>query len=265
MAGRSISAAAVLIAATVACTPEDLSDERDFDDVAVVGLAPGPEDNREAIVQVYAARSYEPLPRLVSVHTWLAYRKEGQEKYTVYEAHRFRPQLSGRAVRTCQKYYPDRRWHGADPTVLFELRGESAEQAIEGIEEAVETYRDIYRLWPGPNSNTLIAELARSVDELQVDLPPTAIGKDFLPGWRVIAPAPSGTGWQVSLLGMLGALVALEEGIEVNLLGAVFGLDLNPPAFKLPIVGRLGSPQGRRPDPSEVERLRHIPRETRCH
>jgi Protein of unknown function (DUF3750) len=265
MAGRGIHAAACLIAVTVACSPEDLSGERDFDDVAVVGLAPGPEDNRESIVQVYAARSYEPLPRLVSVHTWIAYRQAGEEKYTIYEAHRFRPRLSGRAVRTCQKYYPDRRWHGADPILLFELRGESAEQAIEGIEEAVERYRDIYRLWPGPNSNTLVAELARSVDELRVDLPPTAIGKDFLPGWRVLAPAPSGTGWQVSLLGMLGILVALEEGIEVNLLGAVFGLDLNPPAFKLPIVGRLGLPQGRRPDPADIERLRHIPRETRCH
>jgi hypothetical protein len=265
MAGRTIGAAAFLVAATVACSPEDLSDERNFDDVAVVGLAPGPEDNREAIVQVYAARSYEPLPRLVAVHTWIAYRQAGDEKYTVYEAHRFRPRLSGSAVRTCQKYYPDRKWHGAAPTLLFEVRGEAAAQAIVGIEATVATYRDAYRLWPGPNSNTLIAALARSVDELKVDLPPTAIGKDFLPGWRVLAPAPSGTGWQVSLLGMLGVLVAIEEGIEVNLFAAVFGLDLNPPAFKLPIVGRLGFAQGRHADPSAAERLRHIPPETRCH
>ena len=126
-------------------------------------------------------------------------------------------------------------------------------------------YRDGYRLWPGPNSNTLVAELVRAVDELQVDLPPTAIGKDFLPNWRIVAPAPSGTGWQVSLGGALGVLVALEEGIEINLLGAVFGVDLNPPAFKLPIVGRLGFPQGKRADPSDIERLRHLPVETRCH
>ena len=265
MAGRRIGAAAFLIAATVACSPEDLSGERDFDDVAVVGLAPGPEDNRESIVQVYAARSYEPLSRLVSVHTWIAYRQEGQSKYTLYEAHRFTPYVTGKALRTCQKYYPDRKWHGAEPTLLFELRGDKAEQAIEGIENAVSMYRDGYRLWPGPNSNTLVAELVRSVDELQVDLPPTAIGKDFLPNWRIVAPAPSGTGWQVSLGGALGVLVALEEGIEINLLGAVFGVDLNPPAFKLPIFGRLGFPQGKRADPSEVERLRYIPAETRCH
>jgi Protein of unknown function (DUF3750) len=256
---------AALLLTVVGCSPEDLSGERDFHDVAVAGLAPGPEDNGEAIVQVYAARSYEPLPRLVAVHTWLAYRRKGEAKYTVHEAHRFRPHLSGRAVRTCQKYHPDRRWHGAEPTLLFELRGEAAAQAIEDIEAAVSTYRDGYRLWPGPNSNTLVAELVRSADALHVDLPPTAIGKDFLPGWRVVARAPSGTGWQVSLAGALGLLVALEEGIELNLLGAVFGLDLNPPAFKLPIVGRLGFPQGKRADPAAAERLRDIPPETRCH
>jgi Protein of unknown function (DUF3750) len=265
MANRMIGTAAFLLAATVACSPDDLAGERDFHDVAVVGLAPGPEDNQESIVQVYAARSYEPLPRLVSVHTWIAYRREGEAQYTLYEAHRFRPQLSGRAVRTCRKDYPDRKWHGAEPTLLFELRGEPADRAIEGIENAVAVYRDSYRLWPGPNSNTLVSELARSVDELQVDLPPTAIGKDFLPGWRVVARAPSGTGWQVSLGGVLGVLVALEEGIEVNFLGAVFGLDLNPPAFKLPIVGRLGFAQERRADPADVVRLRHLPAETRCH
>ena len=90
-------------------------------------------------MQVYAARSYEPLSRLVSVHTWIAYRQEGQSKYTLYEAHRFTPYVTGKALRTCQKYYPDRKWHGAEPTLLFELRGDKAEQAIAGIENAVST------------------------------------------------------------------------------------------------------------------------------
>jgi hypothetical protein len=65
--------------------------------------------------------------------------------------------------------------------------------------------------------------------------------------------------------GALGVLVALEEGIEVNLFGAVFGVDLNPPAFKLPIVGRLGFAQGKRADRSDAEALGNIPPETRCH
>jgi hypothetical protein len=200
----------------------------------------------------------------MAVHTWLAFRREGEPKYTVYEAHRFGPYVSGRAVRSCQKYYPDRKWHGAEPTLLFEVKGPPADRAISGIADAVRTYDDRYRLWPGPNSNTLVAELARQVDELRVDLPPTAIGKDYAPG-RFLAPAPSGTGWQVSLWGVLGVLVAFEEGIEVNVLGAVFGFDLNPPALKLPMVGRLGFAQGRRADRSDVARLRRIPAEIRCH
>ena len=244
----------------IACSPD-----RRFDDVAVVGLAPGPEDNQESIVQLYAARSYEWYSRIVSVHSWLALRKAGDSKYTVYEAHRFPPYLSGRAVRTCQKYYPDRKWHGAEPTLLAEVKGGPADQAIIEIQEAVRRYPDGYRLWPGPNSNTFIAELARATPELRVDLPPTAIGKDYLVGRRIFGPAPSGTGWQISIFGLVGLLVAREEGIEINVLGAVFGIDLNPPALKLPIVGRLGFPEGRRADPANLGKYREIPPERRCH
>jgi hypothetical protein len=35
-------------------------------------------------------------------------------------------------------------------------------------------------------------------------------------------------------------MLALEEGLEVNLLGLTFGLDINPPALKLPGIGRIG-------------------------
>jgi Protein of unknown function (DUF3750) len=250
---------------TAACLPDGAAGPREFDDVAVAGLAPGPESNLEPIVQVYAARSYEWLSRAVSVHTWLAFRRRGEDKYTVYEAHRFRPHLTGQAVRVCRKFYPDRRWHGAEPTLLLEIRGPSAERAIAKILHAVSAFPDSYKLYPGPNSNTFIAELARQADELQVDLPPTAIGKDYLVGGRIFAPAPSGTGWQVSLSGLLGLLIAREEGIEINMLGAVFGLDFSPPALKLPIVGRVGFAQGRHADGADTERLRQILPEKRCH
>jgi hypothetical protein len=241
------------------------SPERQFDDVAVVGLAPGPDDNRESIVQLYAARSYEPLSRMVSVHSWLALRAAGETSYTVYEAHRFPPYLSGRSVRTCRKERPDRRWHGAEPILLSEVRGAPADRAIREIRAAVGRYPDRYRLWPGPNSNSFIAELARAAPELRVDLPPTAIGKDYLVGRRLFARAPSGTGWQVSILGLFGLLLAREEGIEINLLGAVFGVDFDPPGFKLPIIGRLGFPQGRRADPADLGKFRDLPPEKRCH
>ena len=68
------------------------------------------------------------------------------------------------------------------------------------------------------------------------------MGKDFLPGGSVFAAAPSGTGYQASLLGIAGVLAALDEGIELNLLGLNFGLDFKSPAVKLPGIGRLGMP-----------------------
>ena len=52
-----------------------------------------------------------------------------------------------------------------------------------------------------------------------------AVGKDFLPGGRVVAPAPSGSGFQVSLYGLIGILFAAREGLEVNLLGLSLGVD----------------------------------------
>jgi hypothetical protein len=82
----AIAAVAFLALGMVGASPER---PRAFDDVAVVGLAPGPDSNRESIVQLDAARSYEWYARLVSVHTWLAFRRAGEQKYTVYEAHGF--------------------------------------------------------------------------------------------------------------------------------------------------------------------------------
>jgi hypothetical protein len=38
-------------------------------------------------------------------------------------------------------------------------------------------------------------------------------------------------------------LAGVEEGVELNLLGLTFGVDLNRPALKLPVVERLGLTQ----------------------
>ena len=97
-----------------------------------------------------------------------------------------------------------------------------------------------YRAWPGPNSNTFTAFVAREVPELGLDLPSNAIGKDFLPGGALFATAPSGSGFQVSLCGLAGVLLAVDEGLELNILGLNIGIDAAVPALKLPAIGRLG-------------------------
>jgi hypothetical protein len=78
------------------------------------------------------------------------------------------------------------------------------------------------------------------VPELRADLPPTAIGK-ITSGTSVIAPAPSGSGGQFSVAGVLGVTLSSVEGLEFNLLGLTFGLDPWPLAIKLPMLGRLGA------------------------
>jgi hypothetical protein len=85
-----------------------------------------------------------------------------------------------------------------------------------------------------------------------VSLPPTAIGKDFPYDGRWLRPTPSGTGLRLTLGGYAGLSVGWVEGIEVNLLGAVAGLDVRRPAVKLPGLGRLGvaGPDGPATPPS---------------
>jgi hypothetical protein len=78
------------------------------------------------------------------------------------------------------------------------------------------------------------------VPELKLDLPVTAIGKDYPINGSLLDRTPSGTGYQLSMLGLLGVSMAREEGLEMNLLGLSFGIDFFRPALKLPFVGRLG-------------------------
>src|SRR5439155_24000277 len=134
------------------------------------------------------------------------------------------------------------RWAGTTPEILTDKRGDGGDALIERIDKAVREYpyaRE-YVAWPGPNSNTFTPYVARAVPELGLDLPPTAIGKDYL-GDRLLATAPSGGGFQLSLLGLLGVLASGVEGFEVNLLGLTFGIDPFSPALRLPLVGRFGA------------------------
>ena len=75
-------------------------------------------------------------------------------------------------------------------------------------------------------------------------LPPTAIGKDYPYRGDWFGSTPSGTGVFASLGGYLGLTVGWIEGLEINFLGAVVGLDIRRPALKLPGVGRLGMTAG---------------------
>jgi hypothetical protein len=209
---------------------------------APVGLAPDPALTPEPVVQVYAARAVR-WRGYFGVHTWVSVKRRGAGEFTTYEVNGWRLRRTGTAVSVDNRS-PDSRWFGNRPTLVAERRGEGVDELITRIEAAVASYpyADRYRVWPGPNSNTFVAHVLRGAPELRADLPATAIGKDYLgPGF--VAWSPSGTGAQLNLFGMLGALAGVEEGVELNVLGLTFGVDPLDLSLKLPLAGRLGWPR----------------------
>jgi hypothetical protein len=204
------------------------------------GIAPLPEKESEAIVQVYAARTYG-WRGYFAVHTWIATKEKNAKEYTTYHVMGWRVRRGGEAV-VIENDIPDRLWYGEKPYVVAELKGAKAESAIPKIDEIAKNYyyNKKYKAWPGPNSNTFISHIIRSVPELRVELPPHAIGKDWIHNGDLVGWSETKSGFQVSLYGVLGFTLGLGEGIEVNVLGLTFGVDFLRPAIKLPMIGRIG-------------------------
>ena len=204
--------------------------------IAPVGLAPDPGEVSEAVVQVYGARTLG-VKGLFGVHTWVAVKPTNAAAWTVYEVIGWRLRYSDSAVVVRQRD-ADGRWFGAEPELYADKRGPGVDELIKRIDKAAHAYpyAGEYSVWPGPNSNTFTAWIARAVPELEVDLPATAIGKDYL-GTSIFSTAPSGSGVQFSLGGVFGLSASSVEGLELNLLGLNFGI--GPSGVKLPMVGRI--------------------------
>ncbi|BBL35216.1 hypothetical protein Nstercoris_01478 [Nitrosomonas stercoris] len=205
---------------------------------AQTGIAPDPAQTPEAVIQVYAARAYS-WRGIFGVHTWFATKPSHAKSFTVYEVAGWYAQWGGSVV-AIHEQAPDRRWFGNAPVLLAEKRGEGVDELIKRVDAAAQTYpyEKDYTVWPGPNSNTFTAWLSRAVPEIGLNLPPTAIGKDYL-GDNITATAPSGNGWQFSVLGLFGVIVSDVEGYEINLLGLTFGIKPDPFAIKLPLIGQI--------------------------
>jgi hypothetical protein len=206
-------------------------------DRSSAGLLPSPAQHPEALVRVYAARTVR-WRGIFAVHSWIVVKEANAVGYTRYDYTAW-----GEPIRV-NGFAPDGRWFGGVPETVAAADGEAASRMIPKIRIAVEGYEwrasGDYRAWPGPNSNTFVAAVLAAAPELQAALPPTAIGKDFPYDGDVFGRTPSGTGFRVSLGGYLGLTIGWVEGIEINVLGAVFGIDLRRPAIKLPALGRLG-------------------------
>jgi hypothetical protein len=195
------------------------------------------------------ARQFEPARVVVftgttgawkgvfSVHSWIVFKRAGAKDWTRYDVVGW-----GMPVRT-NGWPADGRWYGNMPVAIADVSGPDAAKMIPKIEAAVRdySYRQAgdYRIWPGPNSNSFVAAVLRAVPELDATLPPNAVGRDFRDRFYA-GLTDSGTGVELNLKGFAGIKLGWHEGIEVNLLGLVAGLDLRHPALKLPGFGRIG-------------------------
>lgn len=205
------------------------------------GLAPEPSQTPEAVVQVYAARAFA-WRGAFSVHTWIAAKPAHASRYTRYEVIGWRYYRGLSAVSISDDRAPDAQWFGADPWLLRDVRGAHAEAIIAALPAAVASYPypRHYRPWPGPNSNTFTAHVARHLPQLRLALPAIAVGKDYLGEGEWLARTPSGTGVQLSIAGMFGVLAGWREGVELNILALNVGVDLRGLAVQLPGIGRIG-------------------------
>lgn len=144
------------------------------------GLAPDPASTREAVLQVYGAPAWS-WRGWFAIHTWIAAKPTGASSYTVYEVVGWRLRRGLPALRIAQDY-PDRYWFGEKPRLLVTHRGPGVDALIGQVDRAARDYPwpETYTVFPGPNSNTFTAWVARQVPQLGLDLPFSAIGSGYV-------------------------------------------------------------------------------------
>jgi len=205
-------------------------------DWSSTGLLPRAADYQPARVIVFTGKA-GAWKGIFAVHSWIVFKPAGAKEWTRYDVVGW-----GNPVRS-NGWPPDGRWFGSTPVAIADVSGAEAEKLIPRIEAAVAAYRfshaGDYRVWPGPNSNSFTAAILRALPELGVALPPNAVGRDFRSGFYA-GRTDSGTGFELNLAGFAAVKLGWVEGIEVDLLGLVAGLDLRHPAIKLPGFGRIG-------------------------
>lgn len=206
-------------------------------DRSSAGLLPDAAAHPDAVVRVFAARTVR-WRGIVAMHCWIVLKAAGDAAYSRYDYTAW-----GEPIRV-NGFVADGRWFGQVPDLVYAADGPAAAAMVPRMQAAIEGYAwrrlGDYRAWPGPNSNTFVAAVLDAVPGLDVALPPLAIGKDYPYDGRWLRVTSSGTGVRLSLGGYSGVTVGWVEGIELNIIGGVVGVDVRRPAIKLPGLGRIG-------------------------
>ena len=207
-----------------------------YADWSSAGILPQAADDRDAKVYVLSART-GGLKGAFATHSWLVLKPKNAFHYDRYDVVGW-----GRPVRH-NGYDADGRWYSNIPVIETEISGKRAEQLIPKIKSAIADYRwqnyGDYTIWPGPNSNTFVASIIRSVPGFDARTPSTAVGRDYPDENAWVAVDRSGS-LRLSAGGYAGLVVGMEDGLELNFLGLVAGINPAKLEIKIPGFGTFG-------------------------
>ena len=134
-------------------------------------------------------------------HTWVDVKRGDEQRWLRVEVLNETTGAQAAAIPAATARM-DTRWQ-RDIRTHTTILGERAQRIAAVIEDLAraqhDKYANGYRGWPGPNSNTLIAELVREIPDLTTDFDPNALGKDY-EGWFSAGATASKTGVRVDTL-----------------------------------------------------------------
>lgn len=190
----------------------------------------------EAAIYVMGART-GGLKGAFSLHCWIVIKRPDATEYERYDKVGW-----GSPIRK-NAYPADGRWYSNAPEIIREVHGAAAEAILPAIDAAIADYpyskAGDYHIWPGPNSNSFVAHVVRSVPQLGARMPPNAIGRDYAPGLAAFVRVGDGPDFNVTLGGLVGLSAGVASGFEFQFLGLVAGVDFTRPALLIPAYGRL--------------------------
>ena len=126
------------------------------------GILPKAEDSPQAAIYVFSAMT-GGLKGAVASHAWIVTKEKGGA-YQRYDKVGW-----GTPIRRNHRA-PDGFWYSNPPRLVVEIKGADAERLIPEVEAAIASYPHGepggYRIYPGPNSNTFVAHVLRSVSQV---------------------------------------------------------------------------------------------------
>jgi hypothetical protein len=200
-------------------------------------ILPEASASNDAAIYIFSAMT-GGLKGAVASHAWIVTKEKGADSYNRYDKVGW-----GSPIRRNHRP-PDAFWYSNPPQLVKAITGVDAELLIPKVEGAIAAYPYAepggYQIFPGPNSNTFVAYVLRTVPELGAVLPPHAVGRDYLPDGEFVHVDTDWKDVHVTLRGLIGISAGLRSGFEVHFLGLVAGLDIANPGIKVPALGRIG-------------------------